>query len=361
MSLPGEKALMKLSDLVSDGIGGIFAPNQIKRISKAEVDAERDKMLMIAQTEQQVADIKAGKLQYTEDRRLISVSSEPNVEQLINIKKGDKVEPYLNLENLDKQSKTRKQIQAIQEEVNLTKTVFLAEKELESGKYEANDDPVDPDWFTRWRDNAEKVSNNYLQTLWAKVLAGEVTTPGTYSLRTLDLLKSLSKNEAELISKLGEFIIDGRVIKGVKGLRGLGNDSETVEKIMTEKGLHFSNLLYLQEIGIISGVDSMGLTVEYSSLDPSSFVRAFTSKSSGLVAIHADPNKNIVFNALHSTRLGREIFNLADFDTDKEYLKAIAQEVANIGFDVQIGGWLQLNETRGKLLNPEAILPNNSK
>ncbi|WP_305837880.1 hypothetical protein [Photobacterium leiognathi] len=42
MKLPGEKALLKLSDLVSDGIGGIFAPNQIKRISKAEVDAERD-------------------------------------------------------------------------------------------------------------------------------------------------------------------------------------------------------------------------------------------------------------------------------------------------------------------------------
>ncbi|WP_305837878.1 DUF2806 domain-containing protein [Photobacterium leiognathi] len=319
------------------------------------------KMLMIAQTEQQVADIKAGKLQYTEDRRLISVSSEPNVEQLIKIKKGNKVEPYLNLENLDKQSKTRKQIQAIQEEVNLTKTVFLAEKELESGKYEANDDPVDPDWFTHWKDNAEKVSNDYMQTLWAKVLAGEITTPGTYSLHTLDLLKKLSKNEAELISKLGEFIIDGQVVQGIMSPRGFGNDSDTVEKMMNEKGLHFTNLLYLQEIGIISGVDSMGLTATYNSSDPSSFVRAFTSKSCGLVARHSDPQKKIEFNVLHTSQLGREIFNLADFNTDREYLKSIAQEVANIGFDVQIGGWLQLNKTKGKLLNPEAILPNNSK
>ncbi|AAO08055.1 Membrane-fusion protein [Vibrio vulnificus] len=361
MGWPGEKALMKLGDLVSDGIGGIFAPNQIKRVGKAEVDAKRDEMLMIAQTEQQIADIKAGKLQYTEDRRLIAVDSEANAEQLVEIQKGNRVEPYLNLENLDRQGKTRKQIQAMQEEVNLTKTVLLAEQELESGKYEANDDPVDPDWFTRWRDNAEKVSNDYLQTLWAKVLAGEVTTPGTYSLRTLDLLKSLSKNEAELISKLGEFIIDGRVFQGVIDPRGLGNESDTVEKMMAEKGLNFTKLLYLQEIGIISGVDSMGLTTEYTSLDSSRFVRAFTSKNSGLVARHADPKKKIGFNVLLTSQLGREIFKLADFKTDKEYLKAIAQEVANAGFDVQIGDWQQVDKTSGKLLNPEVIPANNSK
>jgi hypothetical protein len=361
MSWPGEKALMKLSDLVSDGIGGIFAPNQIKRIGKAEVDAKRDEMLMIAQTEQQIADIKAGKLQYTEDHKLITVGSEANVKLFVETQRSNKVEPYLNLANLDRQGKTRKQIQAMQEEVNLTKTVLLAEQELESGKYEANDDPVDPDWFTRWRDNAEKVSNDYLQTLWARVLAGEVTTPGTYSLRTLDLLKSLSKNEAELISKLGEFIINGRVIKSVIDTRGLGGESDIVEKMMNQKGLHFTNLLYLQEIGIISGVDSIGLTTKYISVDPSGFIKALTSKSSALVVRHADSKKKLEFNVLLSSQLGQEVFNLADFKTDKEYLKVIAQDVANAGFDVQIGDWQQVNKTSGQLLNPEYIQANSSK
>ncbi|MEZ8246562.1 DUF2806 domain-containing protein [Vibrio sp. 10N.247.310.17] len=361
MSWPGEKALIKLGDLVSDGVGGIFAPKQIKRVGKAEVDAKRDELLMLAQTEQQIADIKAGKLQYTEDRRLITVNSETVIEQLVEVQNGSKVEPYLNLENLDRQSKTRKQIQAMQEEVNLTKTVLLAEQELESGKYDANDDPVDPDWFTSWAGNAEKVSNDYLQTLWAKVLAGEVTTPGTFSLRTLDLLKSLSKSEAELISKLGEFIIDGRILKGVVDPRGLGNESDTIDKMMADKGLHFTNLLFLQEIGIISGVDSMGLTTTFTSLDPSRFLRAFTSKKSGLVAIHSDPKKKIEFHVLLSSQLGREVFKLADFETDEEYLKTIAQDIANAGFDVQIGDWQQVDETSGNLLNPKAVPANNSK
>ncbi|PSV35148.1 DUF2806 domain-containing protein [Photobacterium sp. GB-210] len=360
MNWPGEKALIKLGDLVSDGIGGIFAPNQVKRIGKAEVDAQRDKMLMLAQTEQQIADIKAGKLQYTEDRRLIAIDSEANIKPLIDIQKGNKVEPYLDLKSLERQGKTRKQVQAMQEEVNLTKTVLLAEQELESGKYEANDDPVDPDWFTRWRDNAEKISDGYLQSLWARVLAGEVSTPGTYSLRTIDLLKSLSKNEAELISKLGEFIINDRVFKSIINTSGFEVESDIVEKMMSQKGLNFTNLLYLQEIGIISGVDSMGLSTEYNSSDTSSFLRVLISKSNALVIRHADPKKKIEFNVLLSTRLGREVFNLADFKTDKEYLKFIAQGVANAGYDVEIGDWQQVDKKSGKLLNSEVIQANNA-
>ena len=36
------------------------------------------------------------------------------------------------------------------------------------------------------------MSSEELQTLWGRTLAGEIKSPGSYSLRTLDFLKNLS-------------------------------------------------------------------------------------------------------------------------------------------------------------------------
>ena len=44
------------------------------------------------------------------------------------------------------------------------------------------------------------------------------------------------KRRAELISKLGEFIIEDRVFQGVVNNIKLGNESDIVEKIMAERG-----------------------------------------------------------------------------------------------------------------------------
>jgi len=56
----------------------------------------------------------------------------------------------------------------------VTKAVLFAEEELENCTAEASSEDIDQDWFTRWRDCAEKVSNEDLQRLWAKALAGEL-------------------------------------------------------------------------------------------------------------------------------------------------------------------------------------------
>lgn len=55
------------------------------------------------------------------------------------------------------------------------------------------------DWFVRFFEDAGKISDEDMQDLWAKVLAGEIKQPGSFSLRTLDTLKNLSKDEAEIL------------------------------------------------------------------------------------------------------------------------------------------------------------------
>jgi hypothetical protein len=54
------------------------------------------------------------------------------------------------------------------------------------------------DWFLRYYDSCNSISNEELQMIWAKILAEEIKYPGAYSLRTLECLKNLSPEEARI-------------------------------------------------------------------------------------------------------------------------------------------------------------------
>lgn len=66
---------------------------------------------------------------------------------------------------------------------------------------DVNEDPVDPDWSARFFDYIKNCSDETVKNLWAQILAGEIRTPGSFSLRTLDMLRNLSKSDAETIVK----------------------------------------------------------------------------------------------------------------------------------------------------------------
>ncbi|EXJ49129.1 DUF2806 domain-containing protein [Vibrio parahaemolyticus] len=323
MGWPGEKALIKLGDLVSEGTGGAFAPWQIRRKARAEADAKRDELLILAQTEQDIEDIKSGKKQYTEEHQLITLCQEKVDEdqEAVIEQKGGRLEPYLDLEALDRQSSARKQAQAIQEEINFTKTVLLAEQELESGDYTANDDPVDPDWFTRWRDSAEKVTNEELQKLWAKALAGEVTKPGSYSLRTLEFLKNLSQLEAEKISKLAPYVIGDFIYK---------------LRCIEENGLSFEVLLEIEELGIITGLTGGGLSQTMKSLDSSGFVQNFQYGGKILIIKSDNPKQSLKLGGYKVTKLGEEILKLGVFPYNHKYLEELGKSIKPQKFTVTI-------------------------
>lgn len=58
---------------------------------------------------------------------------------------------------------------------------------------------------------AEEVSSEEVQDRWAKLLAGEIFRPGFFSLRTLDVLRNMSSEEAQLLQDYGKYAFDGIV------------------------------------------------------------------------------------------------------------------------------------------------------
>lgn len=60
---------------------------------------------------------------------------------------------------------------------------------------------ADQDWFSSFITFAEGISNKTMQDLWAKILAGEVSQPGSFSLKTLKAFRTMSIVEAKLLAK----------------------------------------------------------------------------------------------------------------------------------------------------------------
>ena len=72
---------------------------------------------------------------------------------------------------------------------------------LELGDKEVQDHQVDHDWTARFFSDVQDVSSEQMQALWAKILADEVTRPGSTSIRTLSILRNLNQDVAGLFAK----------------------------------------------------------------------------------------------------------------------------------------------------------------
>ncbi|MBR4572303.1 MAG: DUF2806 domain-containing protein [Prevotella sp.] len=95
--------------------------------------------------------------------------------------------------------------------MNLASVAQEAVQQLET-ETNISDEPVSNDWITFFSDIAEKVSSSELQHILGKILAGEVVSPGKYSIRFVNLIVSLNKQQADYLIKLKRLLFDRRYI-----------------------------------------------------------------------------------------------------------------------------------------------------
>lgn len=179
---------------ISDAVGGIFKPWQIRRVAKAEGEAKRIEA---------VAQIEITKLQKRALTRLV-------------IEEANK---QSNIESI-----TRKAL------LNLDK--------------KAKPENMEDDWITNFFDKCRLISDEEMQVLWSKVLAGEANSPGGYSKRTINLLGSLDKSDANLFKSLCGF---SWIIGDLQPI--VFSD---IDEIYNKCGINFSSLKHLDEIGLVS-------------------------------------------------------------------------------------------------------------
>ncbi|WP_372767574.1 TIGR03899 family protein [Pseudoalteromonas sp.] len=123
----------------------------------------------------------------------------------------------------------------------------------------------DPDWIERFLELAEDTSNSNIQKLWAKVLAGEVINPGSFSYKSLITLKHITPKEVDIFqlatSCAGKSSSDGfhQIITGsylTPSLFNFFNPHKKSYVNLSNAGLNYPDILtlidtemiYMQEI-----------------------------------------------------------------------------------------------------------------
>jgi len=260
LSKPADTLIKK----VSSAIGGLFEPWQIKRVAKAEAEAS-----------------------------LIKTKSE------------------IEITDLHRRAIHRFVEEEAQRQENMEEITKKALPHLDN-----NSDPsrMQDDWVTNFFDKSRIVSDNEMQEIWAKVLAGEANSPGTYSKRTVNFLGDLDKRDAELFQSLCSYgWIVGIFTPLIFDVRNA---------IYNDRNINFGTLTHLDSIGLVqfnhlSGYIRKGL--------PKSFTITYCGHPLTLTMANEKDNDLSIGNIL-LTQVGSELARVCEapgIDGFYDYVKQI--------------------------------------
>lgn len=183
-----------LIEKVCNAVGIIYEPTNIKRLARAEADAD---MIRAA------ARIELNELETRAVKRFVQ-----------------------------QESRKQKNIEQIAEQAAATLP--------ESAKVER----LEEDWVAYFFKQCDTVSDKEMQSLWARLLSGEATNPGTFSKRTVDFISTIDKKDAALFTSFCQFVWM------IGDLTPLIYDQNA--EIFKKHGLTFDSLKHLDSIGLIS-------------------------------------------------------------------------------------------------------------
>lgn len=158
------------------------------------------------------------------------------------------------------------------------------------------------DWFIRFYEAAGNISNAEVQKLWAKLLADEIQNPESHSLRTIDVLKNISKQEVFIFTEICKNVV---VTKNSIFL-------PNYDKYLQSRNISYDMIMQISEIGLIYNDASLVIQVpivenkEWNLITEKSVVSGNIQNCDKYYKIQQYP----------LTTTGRELFNLLDFSED---------------------------------------------
>lgn len=172
---------------------------------------------------------------------------------------------------------------------NVHQVIEKAQSQFTNGE-QVSGEPVDQDWQNRFFSIVEDVSNEEMQKLWAQVLAGEIKQPKSYSMRTLDTLRNMTKEDAELFVASTTYLIHNKCIC-------------TEEKF----GISLMDALKLTDMGVLSN-EALTLTFtipahlyNYNSINQTTMITLYNDSDSII---------NCTVDVKILTTTGRELLRL---------------------------------------------------
>ncbi|CAI8790952.1 DUF2806 domain-containing protein [Pseudomonas sp. IT-P171] len=326
MDFPGEKLILRLWDtLAVSGVSTLLKPWQIKREGSAQIEIRRLELLSMAQAEVDAEKIKEGSKSLQDfmprNNLLLQKHSNDSID--------DRVEPVLIVSEVFEKTIEQMIGDNVRKNINISKAVFYAEDHLKHKASPGSDTAVEKDWVHRWRELVGNVSSEEMQRLWGRLLAEEVESPGSFSLRCLEFIKNLSRQEAHLIERLAK----------ISFRKNLWGDDDVLE----EFGFSFDDLMELQGLGVISGVEAESLMSSVPSIDSEEgrFRTLIVLSSKKLLVIQSDDAKSVDYKSYLVTRLGQQLLRLSSVDPEIEFFKKFSKMLMLEGYSVILVSYVE--------------------
>lgn len=287
----------KLIDAVSGAIGKAYEPKHIRNMA----DAKAYELKIISETIRNNSDVPI-----VYDSTGVSIDTS-------------------NYEEIAKRASSRLAYQEITKQQNIEAVIDNAYEELGTTD-SVSSEPVNANWMIRFFNSVEDISDESIQKIWGRILAGEIKRPNNYSYRTLEKLKNMTQQEIEHFQLLSSLVLqvgDKKFILRDKELKNKYNINFEYLLELEECGLMSSQPLGLtltsfreqpvyihnsQIIGVIKGKEEMPQKIELS-------VFVFTKSGNQLLsAIHSKENSSYILDCLKSISKKHQEFIITAHD-----------------------------------------------
>ena len=284
----------KLIDCVSGAIGKMYEPRHLKKMA----EARSQEIKMIGEAMRETSDIP---IEYNKDGIVLNST---DYDQFV------------------KRTQNRIAFQELKKQENIETVAGKAYNLLE-GEKDVTAEPVEQDWMLRFFNSVEDISNEQMQDIWAKILAGEIKEPGTFSLRTLSTLHSLTRREALAFNELCQHCVisDNSCY--------IYNDAQYIEKA----GIFYGQILMLSECGLIN--DHSFITTKHT-YAPGASVALRTDDYIAMIHVPGEERKEINFPIYTFTSAGVELAKVTGHHMSFDEFKEIAKAYQDKGKDATI-------------------------
>lgn len=276
---------MKLLDMCGSAIGTMYEPRHIRNLADAE--AYKIKQLSTAITES--------------DNLPIAY------------KNGDISMSTVNFEDFAKRAEFRTKYQLLREQKNIESVVGKAYQELLNAPEVVND-PVDEDWSARFFNIVKEINTEEMQHIWSKILAGEITNPGNFSMRTLETIRNITRDEAAAFQR----IIPCIVHSGSDMFITSSND------IYEKYGISYTDILQLDECGLMVSSGTLTLT---QTIQEENRIFIWTDDRAMISSASPEQPCKISYGIHTLTRAGKELFSILNHAPNNDYFMDFAEHI----------------------------------
>jgi len=170
----------------------------------------------------------------------------------------------------------------------------------------------DFDWFMRFFEAASNVSDEDMQTLWARILAGEFREKESFSLRAIEILRNMAQWEAKRFRDVAKETVHFSAV-------GLCAINEVANIFFRSSAMYI-----FEEIGLMKRRSENRTYIN------------FSNRNICVIAKRPSNNKDVKINYYTFTRVGAELLKTVKVETDDKWLFGLANWLDDRFSDVKV-------------------------